>query len=350
MNHAPRELCYDAAMSERRETMRDLFAADAAIRAFTLDEIDAIRAAGRQRSYAAGDLIVEANARGNSMFVLREGEVVVELPLSDDVILGPGSYFGELSFINPDHRRSATIRARTACTVDVLDQGSVDQLSREHPKALLTLLRRTTAFLVEKEEQLIRQLRAEKAELERTLDYLRRTREEADYQELLAQTDGLTGLYNRRCLDAQLPRFIERAARGGRGLAVIMLDLDHFKPVNDTLGHAAGDAVLKAMADVLRGAVRSTDLPCRLGGDEFTVVLADIDEEQARARAEELRRAVEAMPQPGREAGVVVTTTVGGAMYVPGERPEDLMARADAHLYEAKEAGRNRVSWGARGG
>lgn len=330
--------------------MRDLFAADAAIRAFTLDEIDAIRAAGRRRSYAAGDLVVEVNARGNSMFVLREGEVVVELPLTDDVVLGTGSYFGELSFINPDHRRSATIRARTDCTVDVLDQGSVEQLSREHPKALLTLLRRTTAFLVDKEEQLIRQLRAEKAELEQTLDYLRRTREEADYQELLAQTDGLTGLYNRRCLDAQLPRFIERAERGGRGLAVIMLDLDHFKPVNDTLGHAAGDVVLKGMAEVLRGAVRSTDLPCRLGGDEFTVVLADIDEEQARARAEELRRSVEAMPQPGRAAGVVVTTTVGGAMYRPGEPPQELMARADANLYEAKEGGRNRVSWGPAGG
>ena len=115
------------------------------------------------------------------------------------------------------------------------------------------------------------------------------------------------------------------------------------RSVDDTLGHTAGDAVLTEVGRLLRQGVRRSDLPCRFGGDEFVVVLADVDEASAKARAETLRAAVEAMPQPG--AGLRVTATLGGTLYRPGESGDDFLRRADEALNVAKRAGRNRLGW-----
>jgi diguanylate cyclase (GGDEF)-like protein len=123
------------------------------------------------------------------------------------------------------------------------------------------------------------------------------------------------------------------------------MDLDHFKPVNDTLGHAAGDFVLRAVGKILRDGVRQSDLPCRVGGDEFIVVLADLSEVAARSRAETLRTALAAFPHPGNDRGIRITATIGGTQYRAGETAEELMHRADEALYAAKRAGRNRVGW-----
>jgi diguanylate cyclase (GGDEF)-like protein len=324
--------------------MRDLFEADTSLHRFTPDDIAAIIAAGHRRDFAPGELVLAEGDAGDSMFVVDRGEVEIRLPVGDAFVLGAGSYFGELSFINPDHRRSASIYARGETTLTVLDQRSIATLSKAHPHALLTLLRRTCAFLVDKEESLIAELRDKNVELEQTLDFLRRTREELDYQELMAQTDVLTALYNRRCLDQQLPKFVQRAGPGPN-LALIMIDLDHFKPINDTLGHPAGDLVLRSVGRVLRSHVRRTDLPVRLGGDEFCVVLADVDEAQARARAESLRQGIATMPHPGQDLGLRVTGSLGGTLYQLGEPIAAFVGRADRVLYEAKEAGRNCLCW-----
>lgn len=157
--------------------------------------------------------------------------------------------------------------------------------------------------------------------------------------------DPLTGLYNRRFLEDQFAREVRRAERRGSPVSLLMIDLDHFKRVNDTYGHEAGDAVLKAVADLLVDSVRGEDLVARYGGEELTVLLADADLEQTVLVAEALRAGVETLSvSVGGSEIDRLSISVGVASYPDcGGTPEDLLASADRALYRAKGAGRNRV-------
>jgi diguanylate cyclase (GGDEF)-like protein len=326
--------------------MRFDFPPNSPLHAFTKEEVEAIFAAGSSSACEAGEVIVTEGEPGDSMFFLLEGSA--EARLQSGKVLrsyGPWSYFGELSFINPGHRRSATIVAATPAKLQVLNQSSIQSLIASHPRAIFTLVRRTCAFLVDNERALIADLRRRNEELQDTIKRLEFTRHQLSQEEQTARTDGLTGLYNRRGFDAELPSFMERARAIGKGLALIAMDLDKFKPVNDTLGHAAGDFVLKGVAKILQDGVRKTDLPCRIGGDEFIILLADLDETAAKNRAETLRSRIGALQHPGNDQGIQITSTMGGTLYRAGETAADLMQRADDALYAAKRAGRNRVGW-----
>lgn len=326
--------------------MRSNFPPDSPLHAFTDAEVKAIFDAGTLRQCQQDETILVAGEPGDSMFFLIEGKAEARLETGKTVrSYGPGAYFGELSFINPGHRRSATIVAVAPSQLQVLDQKSIQSLIASHPTAIFTLLRRTCAFLVDAERNLITDLKRRNEELKETIKKLEFTRNRLSQEEQTARTDGLTGLYNRRGFDAELTAFMERAAAIGTGLALIAMDLDHFKPVNDTLGHAAGDAVLRGVGKILHEQVRKTDLPCRVGGDEFIILLADIDEPAARTRAEKLRTAIGVMPHPGNEQGIRITSTMGGTLFRPGETAAELMHRADEALYAAKRAGRNRLGW-----
>jgi diguanylate cyclase (GGDEF)-like protein len=326
--------------------MSNVFPASSPLHAFTKDEVDAIFAAGTASTCAAGDVIVTEGEPGDSMFFLTEGSAEARAGAGKVLrTYGPWSYFGELSFINPGHRRSATVVATTAARLQVLNQTSIQSLIASHPRAIFTLVRRTCAFLVDNERALIADLRRRNDELRDTIARLEFTRHQLSQEEQTARTDGLTGLYNRRGFDAELPNFLERARAIGKGLALIAMDLDHFKPVNDTLGHAAGDAVLKGVAKILQEGVRKSDLPCRIGGDEFIILLSDLDDTAARSRAEVLCTRIGALKHPGNEQGIQITSTMGGTLYRSGETAADLMQRADDALYAAKRAGRNRVGW-----
>lgn len=160
---------------------------------------------------------------------------------------------------------------------------------------------------------------------------------------LASRRDALTGLANRRAFDEDLAREVARAARDGTPLSVIVLDLDRFKAVNDAHGHAAGDAVLRAVAARAAAVLRAGHLLARLGGEEFGVVLAGADLGQAAAAAERLRAAVAASPVDAAGRALHVTASLGCATLSPGEAAEALVARADARLYAAKHAGRDRV-------
>ena len=157
-----------------------------------------------------------------------------------------------------------------------------------------------------------------------------------------ALSDELTGLANRRHSAHQLEREIALCVRHGRLLALVRIDIDHFKTINDTRGHQAGDEVLAEVARRLAGGVRGGDELARWGGDEFVAILPDTDKAGALRAAERLRAAVAAGPVEAGGSTVAVTISVGWAHW-SGDTPDDLLARADGALYRAKNAGRNQV-------
>jgi two-component system cell cycle response regulator len=158
-----------------------------------------------------------------------------------------------------------------------------------------------------------------------------------------AMTDALTGLANRRHGFGELDRLVASSQRHARSLCVLMCDLDHFKTLNDTYGHDAGDSCLREAARRLADAVRTSDLPIRWGGEEFVVLMPDASSGHAADVAERIRSAVADPPfRAGRDT-IHVTMSVGWAMRRDTENGPDLVARADTALYEAKRRGRNAV-------
>lgn len=161
----------------------------------------------------------------------------------------------------------------------------------------------------------------------------------------LATTDPLTGVYNRRTFKELAEPHLSRSRRSRVPLSLLMLDLDHFKRVNDTYGHLAGDEVLKAFADLVRGCLRKEDLLARYGGEEFVVLLPGSSQAAATALAERIRDQVAANPLGGTDHRVRVTVSVGVASEAGDTLPslESMLGRADEALYRAKADGRNRV-------
>lgn len=161
-----------------------------------------------------------------------------------------------------------------------------------------------------------------------------------------ATTDGLTGLSNRRHFDDFLARAVAEALQTNTPLSLLMLDLDHFKRLNDTYGHPGGDVVLKAVGRTLRESVRLTDIAARYGGEEFAVVMPGTGASGAFGLARRMRAAIEALELDLGEQGLVHVTASLGVAGIDHQRhrqPEDLIRDADAALYEAKESGRNTV-------
>jgi len=157
--------------------------------------------------------------------------------------------------------------------------------------------------------------------------------------------DPLTGLYNRRYLEETMDREVHRSRRLKAPLAVVMMDLDHFKTFNDTFGHGAGDALLGALAHVITAGIRSEDIACRHGGEEFLLVLPGATLETTRERAENIRQAVKALQVKYQGRFLKSTTISLGVAIFPdhGHTAEEIITAADAALYRAKQAGRDRV-------
>lgn len=156
----------------------------------------------------------------------------------------------------------------------------------------------------------------------------------------ISLTDSLTGAGNRRKFDDKLPYEVDQARRHGYPLSLVMLDLDHFKQYNDTLGHEAGDRVLCDVGALFVEGLRQTDTFYRVGGEEFVVLMPGLDSSEAVEAAERMRRLVEAHPL---DNGTTVTASFGVATASGNESGRELLARADAAMYRAKQGGRNRV-------
>ncbi len=161
----------------------------------------------------------------------------------------------------------------------------------------------------------------------------------------LAVTDPLTGVYNRRYVTHHLETIMRRGRDGATRFALLMLDVDHFKAVNDTYGHDAGDEVLKEFANRITHCVRTADLVARFGGEEFVVVMPDTDLNTATRVAERVRARIAKMPIAGKGTGapIPLTCSIGVTVAYPDEKPEVAIKRADEALYAAKQGGRDRV-------
>ncbi|MBO6513562.1 MAG: diguanylate cyclase [Phycisphaerales bacterium] len=159
-----------------------------------------------------------------------------------------------------------------------------------------------------------------------------------------AQIDGLTGLYNRAYFNNRWEEEHSRALRHGNGLSLVMLDIDHFKSVNDNYGHPAGDAVIAGVADILQGHIRKSDIACRYGGEEFVLILPETDPEKAKGLCERIREDIEGMSWPMHpDRNITISMGIAGATGAPTQQVEPWIAIADSNLYRAKEAGRNQI-------
>ena len=174
-------------------------------------------------------------------------------------------------------------------------------------------------------------------------DITERKRTEQTLKEL-ASRDPLTGVANRRHFFERAAEEHARSRRYGRPLTVLMLDIDHFKRINDRYGHTRGDEVLKTLCDTSRKRLREVDLLARIGGEEFAVMLPETDAEGARIVAERLRQSVAGLKVKTEGAEIRWTISIGAASLIPSDTAiEECLRRADKALYRAKERGRNRV-------
>ncbi len=176
--------------------------------------------------------------------------------------------------------------------------------------------------------------------------YAERLRDNVQQSIEMAITDALTGLYNRYYMESHLAALVEQAAVRGKSLAVIMLDLDYFKSINDTLGHDAGDDVLRELATRIRKSIRGIDLACRYGGEEFVIVMPETDMAVATIVAERLRRRIAAEPFAVQQGARQITATISvgiATLDAADDTVAKILKRADQALYRAKRDGRNRV-------
>jgi diguanylate cyclase (GGDEF)-like protein len=216
-----------------------------------------------------------------------------------------------------------TMLARQGGSVEVV------QLTR----ALRSLLRRI-GFAEE---------RTKEAELRATENALQFKDDLVKLQKM-ADTDYLTGLMNRRAFLAIADDTIEFCRRYKRSMATLMIDIDHFKKINDTYGHPAGDDAIKQIAEVIGQSIRTTDKAARFGGEEFVVLLREIDEPTALLLAERIRRSIEDSIIRHGAVTIPVTVSVGLALFFESDRDvQDIIERADQGLYAAKKTGRNRT-------
>jgi diguanylate cyclase (GGDEF)-like protein len=293
-----------------------------------------------------GDVLFSRGEPGDCLYVIDEGEVEVRFEQRRPAKrLGPGEIFGELALITAGGRRTASAVAAGDCRLIAIDQTAWSHLTDVRPDLVIGLLEKSCGYLVESEQRLVADLRRRNRELERALDFLQRTKQELSTAAALAQTDELTGIYNRRCFEEQIRAHCERAPASGLAVALLLVDVDRFKHVNDSHGHQIGDLVLRRLAQLLRGAVRWSDLPCRIGGDEFAVLWTDLDPRSATRRAQELQPLVGIFEIAGTPASLGVTASLGGALLRADEGWQEFFARADRSLYLAKRSGRGLLAW-----
>ena len=284
----------------------------------------ALLASAATRRLAAGDRLLVTGELNTSLFVVAEGAVDVVLPGIDapHVRLGQGECLGELSLLDgqPVSADVVAVEPTTLLELDHMQVWSLIDSSATFARNLLRML----AGRVRHDHTVLAEASDERRRFER-----------------LSMVDGLTTLHNRRWFDEMFPLQVMRLLREGRQGALLMADADRFKDLNDRYGHAVGDAALRRIGKAILGGLRPGDMLARYGGEEFAVLLADVDETGALEVADRLRRQVADSASDGAPQ---ITLSVGVAGIAKNDAFETLVGRADAALFRAKEAGRDRAS------
>jgi diguanylate cyclase (GGDEF)-like protein len=285
----------------------------------------------RMRILEPGETLLEAGQTNQTMYMVLSGRLRVHLENTEGepvAFLEAGQTVGEISVLD-DSPASATVLACERTRLLVVEEETFWRLTEASHEFAVNLLR-----------LLAQRMRANNFTIRETSQQRRQFERDAI-------VDGLTGLHNRRWLDSTLPRLVQRFLRSGAPLSLQLLDIDFFKKVNDTYGHAAGDHVLRTVARIVVAALRPTDLAARFGGEEFVILLPDTDLDGACVAAERLRSAVAATAieiPDGRTIGPV-TISLGVAELTATDDAAAILWRADEALYRAKEGGRNAVEW-----
>ncbi len=277
----------------------------------------------------AGATLLAPGHHNTSLFLVTAGRLLVYLedPSGKHYLaLEGGDCVGEMSFIDG---RPASAHVLASTDSRVLEVGN---------EQVWTLIDGTPEFARNLLRVLASRVRNDNAHLQRSF-HLQHEYEQA------AKTDLLTGVHNRRWMSEMFPRQIARSEHASQPLALVMADIDHFKRLNDTYGHATGDVVLKAVARRLSDTLRPTDFLVRYGGEEFVALLPGATADTARIAAERVRKAIEQGEYLSTNAAgaLRVTISLGIAVLQAGDSLERLIERADIALYQAKAGGRNQV-------
>jgi len=283
-----------------------------------------------RRDLAAGELLLSPGAKNDYVFIVLSGSLNVHVGSPSAPILAimeTGACVGEMSIIE-DRDPSAYVIGAEATHLLVIHQSILWQMvdaSHEFAKNLLVVL----SERVRSHNKVIADSYGELRKFERH-----------------ATTDALTGLGNRHSMEESFPREIERCDKDEEPVSLIMIDVDNFKDFNDKFGHIAGDRALAAVSRILRKQFRPRDVLVRYGGDEFAVLLPQVGEETAMAVANRVRQAVSGTSSDGSDSliQIPVRISMGVAEKQPGGTLDSLIRAADAALYRAKHAGRDRVS------
>jgi diguanylate cyclase (GGDEF)-like protein len=237
---------------------------------------------------------------------------------------------------NADPQRALDHMKRLRC----LEQELSDERAEQRFQAL------SVKFGLEQAQEQASSERSQRQEIERVhlenLRLLEQLREQALQLEQLAMRDALTGLFNRRAMDAHLNREFARSKRMKKPLCLAVIDIDHFKTINDRFSHAIGDEVLRVLASIFMAHARASDQVARIGGEEFVIVMAETSLEAARVACERVRLAIKDFAWETLQPGLRVTASVGIGDQAT-QSPNEMLAEADRRLYQAKHAGRNQV-------
>ncbi len=275
----------------------------------------------------AGDIVLEQGAPNDSIFVVLSGGLTVRLGTSSPeplLHLGEGACAGELSILSRVNVSAHVIAAQRSRLLVIREDEVWSFIGSSHEFAR-NLLRILSGRVRDDNTRLQQSMHAQ-------AHYARTSR-----------MDALTGLFNRRWLDEVLDRQCRRCAEDATTMSLILVDIDHFKQVNDRFGHLFGDEALKAVANHLCSGTRPLDIAARFGGEEFAVLLHGVDLRGAVEIAERIRNDIAEADILGPEAAMKLTVSMGVAQLQEFEQPVALLETADRALYEAKHLGRNRV-------
>jgi diguanylate cyclase (GGDEF)-like protein len=307
-------------------------------------ELGDLRGMLRPHILKAEQVLFREGDPGGELYVVESGSIGISVNAGDGqsveiASFRAGDFFGEMSIFERE-RRSATCRAKSACRLLSLQQDDLFRYMAEQPASAARIMKRMLAVT--------------RRRLEDTGEFLSDMVLWGEQARRRAITDPLTGLYNRRYLEEAQEEYLTKARDSRQPLAIVMLDLDHFREINEEYSQEVGDKVIVAAAEVFRRHLRPADAAARYGGDEFTFLLPGADCTTAGRILEAIRADIEALSllaelpaaRDGTPARGVrrLTTSLGLACYPEhGEDIKSLRSLADAALYRAKELGRNRV-------